>query len=341
MLHFEGNEEALEFYAEEIKKKYKLWKATKDNGLLDRHDPNWNWVELEPKNTICIKINEEMIDVIFPPFAGSFDAIFDIEAFKQLRKDKEELGNYMMLSMELPMRKDTENNNDFMIDLDTMRYFHNLATDTVPENVGVITSPMPITPIKFDKDTVDRDGVAKAERDFWSGSGITLFNPEGKSTSQGLALGIKTDEEIVFGALVQIERWINRYLELNYKNNLLFNVEILHTTDYNRKEMFDMFMAGGTLGAPMKSHMIAVAGLQPIEVMNMAYLENDLLKMHEEFIPYMSSHTMGADANAPAGKSTDETKSKGKTGAQAEGRPKKDAKDLSDEGARAQDKPNA
>jgi hypothetical protein len=62
-------------------------------------------------------------------------------------------------------------------------------------------------------------------------------------------------------------------------------------------------------------------------MMNMAYLENELLRMHEELIPLMNSHTMSGD-EAVQGKAED-------------GRPKKDPSKVSDETARSQDKPNA
>lgn len=322
MSYFQKNEDVLGSWADEVQEKYFLWKSLKaENPKISQ------WVELDAKNTICIKINEEMLET-FPPFAGSFDAIFDIEGFKQLRKDREEIQNYMIITQELPMRKDSDNNNDFMIDMDMMNYFHNMASETVPENVGVITSPMKIESLKFDKDRVDSDGVAKAERDFWSGNGTSqlLFNAD-KSTSQGLLMSIKTDEEIVFSVLTQIERWINRYLKLNIKD-LMFNINILHVTHFNRQEMFKMYLEAGQYGIPVKNHLSAVVGFSPIETMNMAYLENDLLKMHEQFIPLMSSHTMSGENLVGNKKGED-------------GRPAKDANEISDETARSQDKPNA
>lgn len=322
MSHFEQDETRLKSWAMEVQIKYREWKSMKN-----KNPKIGSYVELDPKNTICIKINEEMVDIIFPPFAGSFDSIFDIDGFKQLRKDKEELGNYMILTQELPVRENSEDNNDFIIDKDTMLFFHNMAVDTVPENVGVVTSPMKIQALKFDRDRADSDGVGKATRDFWEGTGTSqlLFSSD-NSTSQGLLMSIKSDEEIVFAVLTQIQRWLNRYLKFHF-NDLMFNVDILHVTHYNRKEMYDMYLSTGQYGLPVKNRLSAVIGLDPIETMNMAYLENDLLKMHEEFIPLMCSHTM----------SDEEIQSIGSTG----GAPKKDASEISDETARAQDKPNA
>lgn len=321
MSYFQKNEDTLHQWADEIQQKYKQWR------IMKAKNPKISeWVELDAENTICIKINEEILE-IFPPFAGTFDAIYDIEGFKQLRKDREEIGNYMIIVQELPMRKDSENNNDFMIDKDMMMYFHNMAVDVAPANVGVITSPMKIQPLRFDRDKVDNDGVAKAERDFWSGSGTSqlLFNAD-KSTSQGLLMSIKTDEEIVFGVLTQIERWVNRYLKFQF-GDLMFNIDILDVTHFNQAEKHKMYLESAQFGMPVKSYISATLGLSPIETMNMAYLENDILKLHEKFIPLMSSHTMSAKELAG---------NKGE-----DGRPKKDDADISDETARDRDKPNA
>ncbi|QPK89735.1 hypothetical protein IEN91_04600 [Bacillus velezensis] len=321
MSAFQKDSDKLKTMPAEVIAKFSVWMSEKAKN--SNIEP---WVELDSKNTICIKINEEIPEV-FPPFAGSFDSIFDIEGFKQLRKDKEELGNYMMLYQKLPIRENSQDNNDFLIDMDTMSYFHEMAVDTVPDNVGVVTSPMNIEPIKFEKDKADNDGVAKAERDFWSGNGTSqlLFNAD-SSTSQGLLLSVKTDEEIVLSVMTQIERWLNRYLRYQFKSDLMFNVTILPVTRFNQDTMYKMYLENAQYGVPVKSHLSATVGLDPIEVMNMAYLENDLLEMHEEFIPLQSTHTMSDEANPQAKK---------------DGAPKKDASEVSDETARAQDKPNA
>lgn len=314
MNYFKSDEKKLVGWANEIQVKYRQWKA-----MREREPRLSQWVELDAQNTICIKLNEDILEV-FPPFAGSFDSIFDIDGFKQLRKDKEELGNYMVLTQKLPIREDSQDNNDFMIDKDFMMYFHNQASDTVPENVGVITSPMEIEPIRFDTDKADRDGVGKATRDFWEGNGTSqlLFSSENNS-SAGLTMSIRSDEEIVFSVLTQIERWLNRYLKIKYQD-LMFNISILPVTRFNQTEMYKMYLEGASYGVPVKSHLSATLGLDPIEMMNMSFLENDLLKITEEWMPLQSSHTMSGDDN-------------GKDGA-----PKKDAKDLTDEGSKSRDK---
>lgn len=289
MSMFTGDDEFLEGFPTEIILKYKQWLKAKD-----LNPKTFPWVELDAKNTICIKYNETFREV-FPPFAGTFDSIFDIEAFKELRKDKETLGNYMILTQKVPIRTSTDANNDFAIDQQFMNYFHNQASTSVPDNVGVITSPMEIDAVKFDKDRADTDGVGKATRDFWEGSGASqLLFSSGSNSSSSLGMSIKTDEEIVFTLMTQIERWVNRYLKNNFAI-LYFNARILPITIYNQQDMYKMYLESATYGAPTKSFLSASVGLDPIEFMGMAYLENEILLMHEEWIPLQSSHTMSSD----------------------------------------------
>ena len=324
MTVFERDETKLVFYPREVQTKYNAWKSQKTN--RGSGQKIGDWVELDGKNTICIKINEGFIET-FPPFAGSFDSIFDIEAFKDLRKNKEEINNYMLLSQKVPIRENTNNDNDFAIDLDMMTYFHNMVANNVPDNVGVVTSPMDIDPVRFDKDRVDNDGVAKAERDFWSGNGTSqaLFSTD-SNTSQGIVMSVKNDEQVIFNVLNQIEKWINRYLYYNFKKSN-FNINILHVTYFSKKETYDTLLSASTYGMPLKFHVASVMGLEPIQVIGLTQLENDVFKLHEEFIPLASSHTMSSNEVL-----------KGETG-----RPtaEESGEELSDEGLRDRDKPDS
>lgn len=114
------------------------------------------------KKTICIKVSDELIET-FPFFAGVFDSIYDVEAFKQLRKDSAELANYMALALKLPIR-DSNDNNDFKIDAQMYSYFNQVVQGVVPEQVGVFTTPMEVDTIKFDNKLAGDDGVEKQQK---------------------------------------------------------------------------------------------------------------------------------------------------------------------------------
>lgn len=281
-----------------------------------------DWKELSPGNTICIKFDEASYSTSTPPFSGSFDSIFEIDGYKASRRNREQVDNYMMIFQRIPLRNDSENNNDFVIDYDSVEFFHGELADSVPENVGVVTTPMTLEPIEFDKDSIDVDNVSKAIRDFWSGSGTSqaLFSTE-NSTTQGIKSSIGTDEQIVFALLRQIQRWTNRFVKYAY-GETMFSIEILDVTYFNQEDFYKRLLDLSQYGVPVKTLIPASLGIEPIEVMGLSYLENDVLGIHESWIPLQSSHTMSGKDNS--GVPSDDTG----------GRPKEDIDNLSDESLR-------
>lgn len=312
--YFNANQDELKMYPAEFRAKYKRYQS----------NANYQYQELDSKKTICIKINED-IDYIFPPLAAVFEGIFEIQDYKDLRKDKTELSNYKLLIQKLPIRTDTDHNNDFMIDYENMILFHNKASEVMPDRVALVTSPMEFKEINFDKDTIDSDNVEKATRDYWAEAGIpqTIFSSD-KTSSVGIGYSIQTDEAIMFTVLRQIERWINRRLKF-FINNIKFRIKMLDVTIYNKDELFDRAYQGSNMGFPFKMIASSVGfGLSPLAVVNMAILENEILDLPSKFIPTTSAHTAGTNES---------TASSDKGGA-----PKKKDKELSDEGIRAKDK---
>jgi hypothetical protein len=312
--YFQSNLEQLEMYPPEFKSKYN--KYLKDSSL--------KWQELDSKATICIKINED-VEAIMPPFVGVFEAILDIEDFKALRKDREKISNYKVLIQKLPMRKDSEHNNDFMIDFENMLMFHNKASQALPDEVGLITTPFDVTDISFDRDKADADNVEKATRDYWTQIGVSqlLFNTD-KSSSVGLEKSVRTDEAITFSVLRQVERWVNRRLKF-FMSNISFRVNFLDMTIFNKQEIFDNALQAAQFGVPTKMIAGAALGLSPSSMMNMALLENEILGLPEKLIPLSSAHTGGmneADAGDMNG---------------GKGRPKKADSKITDKGLKGRD----
>lgn len=324
MSFFEGNEEMVEYYPIEIQSAFKKYMTVKKNSK-NRNKVS-SWYEVGAKDSICIKINEGIAEPI-PPFAGVFDSIYDINAFKDLRNDKAELENYKLIVQKLPIRKDTGDNNDFMIDLPMMNYFHSSIEEVAPQNIGVATTPMDIEVVSFDKDTADRDNVAKANKDFWDNSGTSqnLFSSDNK-TSQGINRSIETDEQVVFTILRQIEKWINRHLSLNnYSKN--FKCVMIEVTHFSKEDVVKRYLENNQYGFPMKSFLSSLYGLEPIAFASMAFLENDVLGLNDKMIPLKSSFNTNGDEVTKNGE---------------DGRPtnKESGVEDSDETSRNRDKPD-
>ncbi|MCX8009838.1 MAG: hypothetical protein N3A61_01680, partial [Ignavibacteria bacterium] len=96
--YFKGENDA-EFskFSEEFKVLYTQYK---DNASK-------RWIEINPENTICLKVNED-IEYPLVPFCSVFEALYDIQDYKALKKAKTAIGNYKMLAMVLPLSKEAD-----------------------------------------------------------------------------------------------------------------------------------------------------------------------------------------------------------------------------------------
>ncbi|ARM67740.1 hypothetical protein LW81_170 [Lactococcus phage LW81] len=262
-----------------------------------------NWYEIQDKNSICIKINESSL-IPVPPFAGTFDSIYDIHSFKDLRNDKAELQNYKLLIQKLETRSSNDNN-DFTLDMPMMNYFHEALSMTVPDNVGVVTSPMEIDTVSFDKDSSTDDSVEKATKNFWDNAGVSqiLFSSDNK-TSQGIAMSIATDEQFIFGILNQLERWLNRYMLLNGMSKY-FKATMLEVTHFSKKEAHDKYITDAQYGFPVKVYLASLMGIDPVAFTGLLKVENEILDLPEIMTPLSSSfNTSGSDIAGEAIKET-------------------------------------
>jgi hypothetical protein len=304
---FFKKDEEVQKYPKEFIQKYNKYKSNRTE---------FRWQELDSKNTICFKVNEEL-DYPIPPFSGVFESLFDIDENKRMRKVKNKMDNYMILTQKIPLDEKSSEPNKFLIDLDTAIAFHNKATQSLPEEVGLVTSPMPIEAIKLERKNKDSDNVAEAERAYYNAAGVSqiLFNAD-KATSSGLAKSIVTDEQIAFLCLQQFERWLNRKLK-NLNKKYKFKVKFLKTTHFNVDTVREGLLKSAQYGMPVKSALAATLDLTPSSFINMTFLENSVLDLPNMLIPLSSSHTTS-----------------GKDGA---GRPTKKEDDLSESGEKTKE----
>lgn len=285
---FDSRQEMLEFYGDEFKSKYNAYKS----------DSKLRWQELDSNRSICIKVNEDILYPM-PPFAGVLESLFDIEDFKALQKVKSELENTKLIHFKLPVDKE---DNSIAMDDELRKKFYREINEQVPDQVGVVVSPFESDEYSFENNNVGLDTVSKSVNFFWSSAGVTelLFNSD-KSSSAVMQYSIKSDFDIVCGVIRQIERWINRrlkYMESKHK----FKISILDVNRYNQKEMFDMFYKAGQVGAPVKQAIAATLGYNPSDILNMSYLENEILEMRDTMYnePLLTSTTMSPDSEGGA-----------------------------------------
>lgn len=305
--YFDGHAQYLDYYPTEFQNKYKIY----------QNDRRMKWQELDSPTSFAVKCNNDILDYTLPPFAGILREVYDLEDYKQLKLTKTTLENYAMLVMTIGLNDDGE----WQIDLDKAKEFWRNLDSVLPEEIGSVLTPMPISKISFEKsNTADTNTIAEAEQNLFSAAGVSslLFNNE-KASGNALALSIKADQAITYGIVKSIEDVVNRYIQAqSYGKN--FKVTFLDCSPFNRKELADSYLKACQYGIPMISYYAASQGLSQSELDCMSFLENDVLGLTTMFKPLQSSATQSTSSNESKG-ATDEG-----------GAPEKEIEDLSESG---------
>ncbi len=280
--YFTSRQEMLDFYPEEFRIKYNLYKNRKAQ----------KWIELDSPNAFAIKVNADILDYSIPPFAGILREIYDLEDYKMLKLTKTALENYAMVAMTIPMDSD----GNWLLDYNKAKEFWQNLDGVLPEEVGSVLTPMPLSKISFEKsNTGDTNTIADAEQNLFTAAGVSslLFNNP-KASANALLLAIKNDQAMTYGVVKSIGDAVNRLLQsMNYGKN--FRIEFLNTSAYNSKEVGDAYLKAASYGIPTISAYAASQGIGQAELDSMSYLETEVLGLQEMFVPLQSSSQMSSD----------------------------------------------
>lgn len=282
--YFDKFSHELPLYPEEFRIKYRMYK---DN-IAEK------WIELDSMKTVCFKTNIDSRYAL-PMFSGMFPSLYDLEQYKQMKKDRAENENYLLLHQKVPMDEKSGEINKILLDADLMNFFHQAASENLPDGIDVITSPMEITAVKTEKSKNDNDYVMEAMREVYNDGGISqfLFNSD-KNTSIGLSKSVNTDEELAFALLRQMETWVNRKLNQLFPSFKL-SFKFLNVTIFNQKDVAEQYLKQAQFGMPVVSDIMATIGYSGLDLINKATLENNILGLHDILRPLASSHTQTND----------------------------------------------
>lgn len=312
--YFDTYADYLDFYPEEFRKKYEQYK-------LDQAHP---YIDLSSPASFAIKATPDIVNFIVPPFAGILREVYDIEDYKDMKLAREQIENYALLAMKLPMDDD----GNWVLDKTKAEDFWRNLDAVMPAEIGSVLTPMDIEKISFERSgSNDTDTVAEAEQNLFTAAGVSslLFN-NSKASANALLLSIKADQSISFGIVKSIEDMVNRYIQ-SFNYGKYFKVTFLDVSTFNRKEMGDAYLKAASYGLPTISMYSASQGLGQAELDCMSYLETEVMELQDMFRPVVSSSQLNADALESAG-ATDEG-----------GAPQKDVGELTDSGEQsAEDK---
>ena len=281
--YFTANKEQLAFYSPIFTTMYEQYQ--KDN---------IKWMPLNAEDTICIKGDKENLSEVLPLFLGIFEGLIDLIDARSIQRAKDIVENYKLMILKIPFFDNSQEIDDFKIELDTALDFYNKLIEAVPENVGVGLSPLDVETVDFKNTDNESSILASSTKNLFDDSGVSqmLFNSS-KSGSIGLNASIKTDISLVWEVVESIERWVRRYLQYN-SNGTDFHFEILPINIFNTAEYVSNELKLANAGVPNKLKLAAASGIPPHLGISSNIFEEDILGLSSLWKPLQSSYTASA-----------------------------------------------
>lgn len=279
-----------------------------------KHGKTKEWVQLDPNNARCHKFT----DSPKPLLSDVFLDLVDLKEYKELDKSQSKLNLYKLIVQKLPIDKTTGLP---LLQLEEGKALHMNAKKMITQDgIDVLTSPLDIQAVNLqEKGSTVRDNIERATNNAYESANTSkiLFSSGTDGGSIGLSYSVKIDEASIFPLLSQYKRWRDNKLK-SLINNRAYCFEILFPkiTIFNRKEMFDLYKEGATLGYS-KLLPLAAMGVKQSTFMNLINFENDYLNLGEILKPLQSSHTQTVD--------------------NGKGRPQSNEEDLSDKGRKTRE----
>lgn len=283
-------------------------------------DVKQRWQELNPDRTVCFKIHYDQTDRVIPPFAPLFESLIDLIDLRALTNVQEQLDIYKLLVAKIDTIDGSKDVDDFNIDLDTAVKFYNKMLEVLPPEIGLVLSPMEISPITFEHDnTENNDNISTSMKNIFSSSGGSQVLDSNRLTGSSavraalIADGLMATRPV----LHQIEARVNRWLDYIIPNNGMRVKYMADVTPFTKDEILGNVKEGTTLGVPGTKLMYAsLLGISPLDAHAMQYFENDVLHLSEKWVPLQSTYTQSSEG----------------------GRPEVDVTEISDEGEKSIDK---
>lgn len=295
-----SNAKYLEWWDKEFTTKYNAYDS----------DSSLRWQELDPNRTWVLKFNYDQNDRVIPPFAAIFESLIDLIDLQSIVSAKDQLSIYKLLVAKIDTISGTNDPDDFAVDLNTAVDFYNKMAGKLPPEIGIVLSPMEVIPIDFEKsNTDDVNQIAKANSNLWEAAGVSQILDNDKLTGASavraaqLLDGLYAQNPLLW----QIEARVNRWLDFILPDNGM-RVKYIPVTPYNKSEKITELKDAASLGLPVKTQYMSLLGVSPLEAYSMSYLENNILKLQDNWkYPLQSSYTQPGGNEVGGGQEKDVT----------------------------------
>lgn len=285
----ESRQAALKLYPEEVRRYYSAYK----NGA---HGP---WMLLDTSVGFAFQFFDErplLLSLI--PSTVQYDKSIETDQLRHLEEIKKILINKI----------DHLNDGTLLFEPQEVEVMHKGI-------VGMLKTSNPLVSVLStygdvtieDSHTTDSNNsntIANMRQNVYANAGVSgdIFSASG---SGALSTSIQNDVSLMMVLGNKIALFVKNIINDLYKNtNIDFNYILLPISYYNDRDYTDTYYKMASAGYPLLLPIIA-QGINPIDLINLKSLENDVLKLGDVLKPLQTSYTQSSDSNSNSEETTE------------------------------------
>ena len=309
MSYYKKHEYLIDYLGEPLSSMYKAYNGDNAN----------RWQPMPDEYAFCTKYRVESWETICPPYSGLFVDLINLLNLGDVQAVADEQQIYKLITATIPLINGSDIPDDWAVDPTTALNYYNKLTQSVPDYVGTAITPIPLDVLSFSDDqATDTTKIQKATKEVLNTSGgAQILNSSTISGAEAFRSATRADTELAISSLLgQIQGWTNRMLSYLVSNPA--KVKFFEVSAYTKDAFKESLQKDLNYGFVSALAINSLNGFSELDTLALNYLENDILKLNEKFIPLQTASTRSA-------------KDEG-------GAPEKSNTEISDSGAETRDK---
>lgn len=280
---------------------------------------NQKYVHMSDEYCFCLKFRTDTWDTVIPPLLPLFLELASLGDLGDIQADADALSIYKLIYMPMKVHNSSKEPDDFEIDPAlAQKYFNRLIQDDIiPENVGAAMVPGDeLKVIDFER-SVDSDttSVEKATNQvLQTAGGGAVLNSNNITSTAAFNAWLKEESEFAISTLIpQLNGIANMTLIQELGNNACV-VDHFEVTVYTKTELAEQLLESCQYGYNNKIAYNTLLGISERETLAQAYLEEEVLGLHNIMIHPLSSSFTSTGTNDEGGRPTKDDDELGESG---------------------------
>ena len=279
------------------------------------------WQPMPDEYALCTKYRLESWETICPPYSGLFMDLIGLLNLADIQAVADEQQIYKIITAEIPRLQGTDIPDDWAVDIDTALSYYKKLQASLPDYATTVITPIPLDVLSFSDDqATDTTRIQNATKEVLNTSGgAQILNSSTISGAEAFRSACRADTELAISSLLgQIQGWTNRML--SYLVSDPAKVKFFEVSAYTKDAFKESLQKDLNYGFVSALAINSLNGFSELDTLALNYLERDILKLNEKFIPLATASTQSGNNEGGAPEKSDtqisdegsETKDKGK-----------------------------